>query len=634
MKLTNLTIKDLLNQNEKLTFLVGAGCSVDPPSCLPAGRQMMEAIIKYTCAESEIEKILELEDLRFEQLIEIVRDSLDKELKIIDYYSQCDKPNLQHFFLAEMIKKGHFVMTTNFDFLIEYALISIGVPKDEILPVITKVDFIDFNQPNELFRQGKKAVYKIHGSIKNIITGEETRDSLIATLQALGSNKEGQSLFQVENYKRPLFDNISQGRTLIILGYSGSDDFDIVPTLKMLKNLNNLIWVNHIAETNAIKIYEINKPLMTSNKELNKLDQFLFEFKKLNDHINTYRVDVKSSILINNFIEFKINIDPIEFYLNPIEWFKKKIKDPDIYIKNRIPYHIYFDLGKFYYALKSAFKLKKIAEESNNQLRLSVALSFIGKIYLEKEDYEKTLKYLFESIKICEKIKHFYFLAINLNDIGGYYFKQKNYAKAMKYFKRAGNAFFKNKENWTYLHTMNLIISVINLGECYRNTKDYSKSIRIYKNALNSVHSLGQLSLEANFLNNLGGVYADNGNHDKALEYYEKAYKIEKQLGNSLKIAICISNIGDVYERKKNYRKALEKYKEAEKILIEVYSKKTRLFKDLKWNINNLENKLTSRVPKKKIKINRNDPCPCGSGKKYKNCHWKKEISRDILKLT
>ena len=58
MKLKNLMINDLLNENEKLTFLVGAGCSVDPPSCLPMGRQMMEAVIKYTCTESEIEKIL------------------------------------------------------------------------------------------------------------------------------------------------------------------------------------------------------------------------------------------------------------------------------------------------------------------------------------------------------------------------------------------------------------------------------------------------------------------------------------------------------------------------------------------------------------------------------------------------
>ena len=27
------------------------------------------------------------------------------------------------------------------------------------------------------------------------------------------------------------------------------------------------------------------------------------------------------------------------------------------------------------------------------------------------------------------------------------------------------------------------------------------------------------------------------------------------------------------------------------------------------------------KQPKKVVKIGRNDPCPCGSGKKYKNCH-------------
>ena len=28
---------------------------------------------------------------------------------------------------------------------------------------------------------------------------------------------------------------------------------------------------------------------------------------------------------------------------------------------------------------------------------------------------------------------------------------------------------------------------------------------------------------------------------------------------------------------------------------------------------------------RKEVKVGRNDPCPCGSGKKYKNCHGKLE---------
>jgi preprotein translocase subunit SecA len=27
-------------------------------------------------------------------------------------------------------------------------------------------------------------------------------------------------------------------------------------------------------------------------------------------------------------------------------------------------------------------------------------------------------------------------------------------------------------------------------------------------------------------------------------------------------------------------------------------------------------------------RVGRNDPCPCGSGKKYKNCHMKMEAAR------
>ena len=32
------------------------------------------------------------------------------------------------------------------------------------------------------------------------------------------------------------------------------------------------------------------------------------------------------------------------------------------------------------------------------------------------------------------------------------------------------------------------------------------------------------------------------------------------------------------------------------------------------------QNKVKKRQPKRVQKIGRNDPCPCGSGKKYKNC--------------
>ena len=70
MNSKDISIRDLLTTESKLTFLVGAGCSTDPPSCLPTGKEMMKAIIKYSCAEPEIERILKIKDFRFEQLVE------------------------------------------------------------------------------------------------------------------------------------------------------------------------------------------------------------------------------------------------------------------------------------------------------------------------------------------------------------------------------------------------------------------------------------------------------------------------------------------------------------------------------------------------------------------------------------
>jgi hypothetical protein len=38
----NLLLKEIISKNNNLTFLVGTGCSVDPPTCLPTRKEMMK----------------------------------------------------------------------------------------------------------------------------------------------------------------------------------------------------------------------------------------------------------------------------------------------------------------------------------------------------------------------------------------------------------------------------------------------------------------------------------------------------------------------------------------------------------------------------------------------------------------
>ena len=52
-------------------------------------------------------------------------------------------------------------------------------------------------------------------------------------------------------------------------------------------------------------------------------------------------------------------------------------------------------------------------------------------------------------------------------------------------------------------------------------------------------------------------------------------------------------------------------------------------------NLNNLDNDTVSKetVRNDGPKVGRNDPCPCGSGKKYKNCCGKQYKTRKKLNL-
>ncbi|MBD3229881.1 MAG: hypothetical protein GF329_16990 [Candidatus Lokiarchaeota archaeon] len=400
--------KLLLNKEPK-TFLIGAGCSIDPPSNLPAGRSMMEAIIKTICSKSEISKILQIDGLRFEELVEILRDYLDPELKIIEYYSQCEIPNLQHFYLADMAINDHYIMTTNFDFLIEYALLNSNISKNQIIPVITEKDYNNFNDPKKLIKQGKKLIYKIHGSIKNIITLEDTRSSLFATIQAFGQKKEGLNVFQVEPFKRSLFNNIMKKRTLIVMGYSGSDDFDIKPTLDIIKTLKKIIWINFDPKNLTGTITKIDGDYIKKYDKNNQLDNILVDLYKMGKLTKTkreiYKVEVNISKFLENNFRFDVS-DQKSNHLDPISWIKENLPSPSKFTKLAIPCKIFYNHDQYAEALLCAKKLLRIAEDSKNSNWKARALHVIGQIHTKEGSYSKGARNYQQAINIFDAVNN------------------------------------------------------------------------------------------------------------------------------------------------------------------------------------------------------------------------------------
>lgn len=561
MKPTNLTIKNLFTDDAKLMFLIGAGCSVDAPSCLPAGRAMMEAIIKYSCAESEIKKLLKLVEsgeLRFEALVEIIRDRLDPELKIIDYYGQCDKPNLQHFFLAEMIKKGHFVMTTNFDFLIEYALLQSNIPNDEVIPVITKKDFKKYKNPYKLFKKGKKTVYKIHGSTKNVITGENTKDSLVATIQAFGSNKEGLTVFQVEPFKRDLFDNVSNGRSLVVMGYSGSDDFDVVPTLKVLKNLRKVIWINFVKNNDGKeKIYEIDD---NKTEKLDKVNQILIDIKRKNNAEQIYRVDVNTSKLIIKLLGIPPEISSNNFSVNQVDWLSNNITSPNELMKYDVVQKIYRDFDMYDDVLRCLEKIIKIANMSKNHSWKAKAFNRIGEIYRKQRKYTEALRFLNEALNINKESGDLVEKSFSLQYIGTILKYQGRFQEALKYFKDSLQIDKKLGDLDGQAASLNYI------GSTLKSQGNYPKALKFFKEGLRNFEKCGNLDGKASSLYYIGLTYKEQGDHDKALEQWKEVLLIDDQLGKLDGKCDIIGWMGEIYQNQENYDEALMHYEEALKI--------------------------------------------------------------------
>lgn len=560
MKPSNLTIRDLITSDEKLTFLAGAGCSVEHPSCLPAGRPMMDTIINYICAKPEIEKIKKLEQLRFEALIEIVRDNLDPELKIIDFYSECENPNIQHFFLADMIKKGNFVITTNFDFLIEYALRQSGVFDDDIIVVITREDFEKYKFPDELYTQGKKVLYKIHGSTKNIITGDDTKEYLVATIQAFGTNKEGLNVFQLEPFKHDLFINITEGRSLIIMGYSGSDDFDIVPTLKALKNLKNVIWINYKQEIEmgSEKIYEINEEtdqfLNKLEGELQKVTQILFDVHQMNVAKHVYRIDVNTSKFVTALLQKEPNLKAMGFSIELDDWIRKNIEEPGEFLKEYIASRIYLSFNEYNDALRCAEEALLLSDGERNYLFL---LNYIGMIYYEQRKFAEALQKFEEIIAYRKSVGEMYGGdSILFYNMGMIYYKLKNYTKALNLIGESLQIERRLQEQRPFYHRR----CFYGMGLIYKDIGNYSEAMKWFEMALQYDEKMGDLPGKAKCFNIIGLIYLEQKNYSQALERFESALKISENLADLVEKAISFNNIGDLYGVQEDYQRALKNY--------------------------------------------------------------------------
>jgi tetratricopeptide (TPR) repeat protein len=225
----------LANNIEHCCFLFGAGISVSAPSSVPIARTMLDALIRHSTvglSDSTIEEILNPSPMqlmsgnhiRFEFICEAIEKATGS-LRFLNFLSAYKTPNQNHINLSLLLDAGAILATTNFDTLIEstdkfrssqHAMRDLSVNKDTSIKT--------------------GCLYKLHGSIPY------TDDSSLgATLQSLRKT-------DTQNRIKRFIHDVAQSHNIVVMGYSGYDDFDISPALSSAPYVKYLIWVDHNAQ--------------------------------------------------------------------------------------------------------------------------------------------------------------------------------------------------------------------------------------------------------------------------------------------------------------------------------------------------------------------------------------------------
>ncbi|MFX0071513.1 MAG: tetratricopeptide repeat protein [Candidatus Hermodarchaeota archaeon] len=562
------SVENLIFSENRYIFMVGAGISIDPPANLLPAPQFIQYLLELCAPIEEIQNLLSLKTLRYEMIVELIQRYIDYGLEFMDYFEFGTEPNLIHLFLAQAIMKGHAVYTTNFDYLIEYGLQKL-LPDDKkshILPVITKHDFINNQNPNESFSDGNFPIYKLHGAKKNVITNIKTTDSLMTTMSAFG---KGDVVLSLEPHKKNSFKEISKNETIIIMGYSGSDDFDIAPVLRTLFDIKSLIWIDH-HKKDSFEIYEFDpKAAFVIPKGLNRTERLLAEISS-----NTEAQVIMIKTNTSKFIEEKLwallfdkeqipKIDKSKTSKVPQfqDWINKKFPNVPEVLKWKSTADLYLELGfkdDFY---RCSQKGLKIAQEIKSKKMEAEFQNLMGVYHYNEKAFDEALSFFEKALEINKEMGNQQLQGSRINNIGLIHLEKGNYEEAMKLFEEA----FKIAQGRGDYHGMATRLN--NMGLVYLKQEDYEKAIEKLKEALKYDKKSGNLAGHVIRLTNIGDTYKSQQKFPEALENYRNAYQIVQKLSDRIKMGKLLIELGKTHADMNDLGKAITNLRKAIDIL-------------------------------------------------------------------
>lgn len=228
--------------SRRMVFFVGAGISI--PSGVPSFRALNERVIRLTTGNklgNEEYKLLS-ESLRPEVVLQILEEEKKLGPKVLTCLETFvgHSPNSNHFFLAEALRRGNWVFTTNVDNLIEQACELRGID------IKNRVHYLDshFEQFEELLKSISNPkntpggyIFKLHGSVEEDKEGDERFRTSLLTLHQVGRGLRGA--------KESVLKYFLQNFDFCFMGYSCLDDFSIYPVLRDTDSERLIFWFKY-----------------------------------------------------------------------------------------------------------------------------------------------------------------------------------------------------------------------------------------------------------------------------------------------------------------------------------------------------------------------------------------------------
>ncbi len=219
---------------KKMVFFVGAGISVD--SKLPDFKGLSEKVIRLaTGSKLNRDQYASLsQNIRPEVILQIAVEELGREVLECMNILVSNKPNTNHFLLADALARGNWVFTTNVDNLIEEACRLSGVKVSRCYSDLHFEQFANSLWDANTIPGGY--LFKLHGTIEDSKAGEERFKTILVALRQVGRG--------LSEPKRTVLEYFLTNFDFWFMGYSCLDDFSVVPVLLETPSRKAVYWLS------------------------------------------------------------------------------------------------------------------------------------------------------------------------------------------------------------------------------------------------------------------------------------------------------------------------------------------------------------------------------------------------------